>query len=143
MLTNNILLIDDDPEDFDIFCGALATLDKSIDCIGATSCSDGFSKLEASSGIPRYIFLDLNMPFVNGFECLYQIKNDDSLAQIPIVIFSTSNDPRDRETTQKMGASLFFSKPNEFGELKSKLARILHLQDLSINSQLKQKYKIS
>jgi len=125
MLTNNILLIDDDPEEFDIFCGALATLDKSIDCIGATSCSDGFSKLEASSGIPRYIFLDLNMPASHGKFCLQKLKKHPVYASIPVFIYTTSNREIDKYEAKKFGAQMFFTKPASVSELKHIISYVI------------------
>ncbi len=113
MLTNKILLIDDDPEEFDIFCDALARLDKSIACENALSCSEGFQKMEASKGLPRYIFLDLNMPQAHGEVCLEKIKSHPTYSSIPVFIYTTSNRESDIQVTKRLGAQSFFTKPDD------------------------------
>jgi DNA-binding response OmpR family regulator len=125
MLTNKILLIDDDPEEFDIFCEALSLLDNSIDCIGAISCSEGFEKLMTSEGLPRYIFLDLNMPASNGKYCLQKLKKHPAYSSIPVFIYTTSNRDSDIHETKKLGAQWYFTKPASIGELKHMLSYVI------------------
>jgi len=119
MLTNKILLIDDDPEEFEIFCDALAKVDDSIDCVPAFSCSEGFQKMDSSEGLPKYIFLDLNMPQSHGKYCLEKIKKHPTYNSIPVFIYTTSSRELDKALTQRLGAESFFTKPdNEKGLLK-------------------------
>jgi CheY-like chemotaxis protein len=125
MLTDNILLIDDDPEEFDIFCNALSELDKNLACVHALSCKDGFQKLESSGGLPKYIFLDLNMPASHGRYCLEKLKKHDVYASIPVFIYTTSNRDIDKTETKKLGAQRYFTKPDNMGELKHMLAYVI------------------
>ena len=67
------------------------------------------------------------MPYMNGFECLKVLKTEIKLSLIPIVIFTTSNDPRDVQLTHRLGAEVFLSKPNDFNQLKLKLEHILKI----------------
>jgi CheY-like chemotaxis protein len=62
-----ILLIDDDPDELDIFSEALAEIEKSIVCIQARSARASMNLLK--SLLPDYIFLDINMPEINGLKC--------------------------------------------------------------------------
>jgi CheY-like chemotaxis protein len=125
MLTNKILLIDDDPEEFDVFCETLSKLDRSIDCVGALSCSDGFKKLNASGGLPRYIFLDLNMPPSHGTDCLKKLKSHPVYNPVPVFIYSSSDRHQDKEETKKLGAQHYFTKPVTMNELRSILSFVI------------------
>lgn len=128
MLTNKILLIDDDPEEFDIFCSTLNHVDKEMSCVQALSCKEGFQKLSASSGLPKYIFLDLNMPYSHGRYCLEKIKNHSLYSTIPVFIYTTSNRDVDMEETKKLGAEMFITKPDTERELKQILSYIISEQ---------------
>ena len=72
------------------------------------------------------IFLDLNMPKVDGFECLKRLKENPVYQHIPVVIVSTSRRPEDIEKCKLLGASMFVSKPASFGELFGKMLDILN-----------------
>lgn len=76
---------------------------------------------------PDLIFLDLNMPVMNVYECLAFIKNAERYKDIPVVIFTTSKNECDIEKRRKMGAELFFTKPSDFDILCSKLGKILEM----------------
>jgi DNA-binding response OmpR family regulator len=125
MLTNSILLIDDDPEEFDMFCNAVGQLDKSIECHQALTCKDGFQKLESSKGLPRCIFLDLNMPPSHGKYCLEKLKKHPVYSSVPVFIYSTSDREIDKMETTKLGAQRYFTKPNSMGELKHILSDVI------------------
>jgi CheY-like chemotaxis protein len=125
MLTNKILLIDDDPEEFDILCQTLTRLNKGIDCVQAFSCQEGFQKLESSGGLPRYIFLDLNMPGSHGKYCLEKIKKHPVFSTIPVFIYTTSNRETDMEVSKRLGAELFITKPDTEKELKKLLSYVI------------------
>lgn len=125
MLTNKILLIDDDIEEHDIFCDTLSRVDKSIECVGAVNCHDGFAKLNASHGLPRYIFLDLNMPGSYGKYCLEKLKKHPAYATVPVFIYTTSNREIDKKETKDLGAQLFITKPGTMSELKQILSYVI------------------
>ena len=128
MLTDMILLIEDDPEEFDIFCQAFSSLDNSLLCIQALNCTDAFQKLDSSKELPKYIFLDLNMPGANGKHCLEQLKKHTIYSSIPVFIYTTSKQKMDVEETKSMGAQVFFTKPNSLEELNKILLFVLSEQ---------------
>ena len=74
-MDKQVLLVDDDIDDHEIFCMALENLENCYKCIFA---KDGIEALEILKNeeifIPDIIFLDLNMPRMNGIDCLYEIK---------------------------------------------------------------------
>ena len=125
MLANSILLIDDDPEEFDLFCSALGQLDKSIECFQALNCKDGFQKLDSSEGLPRYIFLDLNMPTSHGKYCLEKLKQHPVYTSIPVFVYTTSSREVDKVEEKKLGAQRYFIKPNTLPELKFLLSFVI------------------
>ncbi|MNL55199.1 Response regulator rcp1 [compost metagenome] len=63
---------------------------------------------------PDIIFIDINMPIKGGKEALEEIKSDQELKEIPAVMLSTSNHPKDIEDTFNKGANLYIQKPNSF-----------------------------
>jgi CheY-like chemotaxis protein len=119
-------IADDDPDDRELFIEALRTIDPDCDCITATDGEDALYKL--SNGLeqlPDFIFLDLNMPKVNGRECLAIIKKTGKFDQIPVIIYSTSAEEKDIEQTTKSGAAYFLQKPNRFEDLSKALSNII------------------
>lgn len=81
--------------------------------------------LSEAEWLPDVIFLDLNMPYKSGKECLNEIRQNAKLKHIPIVIFSTSNSEIDIEETFKKGANLYFKKPIDFNLQKTLVRKIL------------------
>lgn len=132
ILHKNIFLADDDPDDQYLFADALKQIDNAITLQIAKNGKEAISQLKKQEKLPDIIFLDLNMPLMNGFECLSKMKNDNRLAELPVVIFTTSRNPEDARATHQLGANVFLTKPSDFSELRNKLQRILHL-DFSMN----------
>jgi CheY-like chemotaxis protein len=125
MKHKTILLIDDDEDDQLIFVDAINAVYSDVMCLTASNGMDGFTHLENSSHAPSLIFLDLNMPVMNGFEFLERLKKNDTLKNIPVVIYTTSDSPLDKKNTLAAGAVLFFTKIADFKLLKLKLSEIL------------------
>lgn len=125
MKHTNILLVDDDADDQLIFKDALNEIAAGIECATANNGLEALDYLKATVLKPTLIFLDLNMPFMNGFECLARIKKEDPLKEIPIVIFTTSDYPGDEQRTKELGAEIFLTKGPSFKLLKEKLLDIL------------------
>jgi len=115
------LLVDDDEDDKEIFCIALEKIDPAIDCITASDGREALSILSDESFTPDFIFLDLNMPRMDGKECLKEIRKKSRLNHIPVIIFTTSSAEKDKEETKQLGANSFITKP----PLVSTLAQIL------------------
>jgi CheY-like chemotaxis protein len=128
MANRVILLVDDDMDDQELFGEALAIVDSSATCHFASDGEEGLSMLEDNSLGCHLIFLDLNMPKMNGKQFLAEIKQDKALSKIPIVIFTTSLREKDGLETAKMGAAHFLTKPSSFGELCKQLEQILAMK---------------
>jgi CheY-like chemotaxis protein len=75
--------------------------------------------------LPNIIFLDLNMPILNGIECLKEIKLNDRFKEIVVAIYSTSSSDQDIEDTFVLGANIYIKKPSSFDSLKKILSEIV------------------
>ncbi|HXY57479.1 MAG TPA: response regulator [Methylocystis sp.] len=118
-----ILLVEDSPEDAE---AVLRAFRKSGLINPIHHCADGdealdylhrrgrYAQLDAAPR-PSVILLDLNMPGTDGREVLAEIKQNEALKQIPVVVLTTSSDERDIEKCYAMGANSFIKKPVDLG----------------------------
>ncbi len=128
----HLLLADDDLDDRIFFEEALEEIPVVTQL---TTAHDGvhlMQLLAARETLPHVLYLDLNMPRKNGFECLAEIKRDAKLNQIPVIIFSTSFDKEAADLLYEHGAHYCIRKPPEFENLKNMI-----LKSLELISQLK------
>lgn len=117
------LLIDDDQDDQEIFMLALSQSGIEMNCNVANNALSGLAQLDQhGSGLPDFIFLDLNMPGMNGKQCLAEIRNRPFLNEVPVIIYSTSSVPADLFETKAMGAYDFITKPPSIKQLTNILA---------------------
>jgi len=119
-----LLCIDDDPEDIELFRDAINIIDDSIICIGANSGEEGLNILGKT--IPDYIFLDMNMPSMDGKELLRVIRGDERFDSVPVYMLSTSSDKKEAESCCVLGARKWLIKPASFQELIAKLRLVLN-----------------
>jgi CheY-like chemotaxis protein len=120
-----LFLVDDDVDDHEIFKAALTAVDKSIMLIVANNGQQALQMLSAQEQLPDYIFLDLNMPRMGGIQFLTEIKKSELLHHIPVIVYSTSNHPGDKEKALQAGAAKFFTKPAKYTELCELLQMLL------------------
>ena len=119
MKYRHILLIDDDTDDHEIFIAALAKVSEDVKCVGFTDAGKALQKLKNGELETDVIFLDLNMPIMNGQQFLHLIKQENTLKDLSVVVFSTSSLPATIQITKEMGAMDFITKPDKFDELVS------------------------
>lgn len=74
---------------------------------------------------PSLILLDLNLPKTDGREVLRLVKQDESLKKIPIIVFTTSNNPRDIEACYQYGVNSYIVKPIDFAQLKRNIQMLV------------------
>lgn len=122
---NKIFLIDDDEDDQLMFKEVIESINPAIHFETATNGKIALDKLKLSSFVPDIIFLDLNMPVMNGYDFLIHIKKETAFNKIPVCIFTTSNILRDKELTKGFGARFYLTKPNDFLVLRKQLKQIL------------------
>lgn len=122
MAYKKFLQIDDDSDDCELFMDALNAVSTSS-YTGINDPVEAFEKLVKQEIKPDVIFLDLNMPVMSGLELLAEIKKQETLQQIPIIIFSTSQLEDFQSEAKQLGAYEYISKPNNFNELKRILSK--------------------
>jgi CheY-like chemotaxis protein len=118
-----IMLIDDDKDDCDIFRDA-ANQVSECKCHCVHSPVDALTILDRSEKLPICIFLDLNMPVMDGFAVLKHIKNDPRLSNIPIVVYSTTPNPKEAERSIRLGADRFIRKTSDYKKLINSLKEV-------------------
>jgi CheY-like chemotaxis protein len=124
----NILLADDDTDDCAFFKEALAEIPLSTHLIAVHDGEQLMHLLVNETTIlPDVIFLDLNMPRKNGFECLSEIKLSASLRQLSVIVFSTSFEQEVVNLLYQKGALHFIRKPSEFMQFKDIIQKSLEL----------------
>lgn len=122
-----VVLIDDDRDDAELFHDVLLEID-------ATAIFHHFEEprqalqylLGKEKNLPDFIFLDINMPVVSGWQCLTEFKKDEHLKNVPVIIFTTSSQDKEKETAKKLGADGFITKPSEYLILKDLLADVFN-----------------
>lgn len=121
-----ITLADDDEDDRLFFTDAFEEL--KINTI-VNTVNNGKEMLNYLNNpetiLPNIIFLDLNMPILNGIDCLKQIKQNDKFKDIAIAIYSTSSSDQDVEDTFVLGANIYIKKPSNFDDLKKILSDVV------------------
>lgn len=127
-MSTSIFLADDDEDDCILFEDALKEVSVEVDL---TVINDGEELMRTLNNQvpphPQIIFLDLNMPRKNGFECLQEIKQSDKLKDIPIVILSTSNQQESINKAYLEGANHYICKPGTFLMLKKTIHKVLSI----------------
>ena len=118
-----VLYAEDDVEDFNIFNDIILTLNPSAQVLNVRNGTEALEFLENANILPDFVFLDINMPAMDGKSCLKYIKKDDRFSNIPVIIYTTSNSKRDIELCNQLGATDFIQKPVTFNDGVETLTR--------------------
>ena len=111
-----ILYVDDDFEDRDIFDEAVKAVDPSIQYLTANCGKEALMFLNTCDTLPNHIVLDINMPGMDGKQCLQEIRKDKKFDPINIIIYSTNSFPSDIQQIKSLNAT-FIKKANSFNDL--------------------------
>jgi CheY-like chemotaxis protein len=123
--TKKFLIIDDDADDREMFCEALMEVIPDCICYKVPNGRRAIAALDNEEmDIPDLVFLDINMPVMNGWQCLGKLKETQAYQAIPVIMYSTSSYREDLEKAQDLGALCFFTKPSSFREIKQSLALV-------------------
>jgi CheY-like chemotaxis protein len=119
-----VMLVDDDSDDRMLFTEAIKHIDETIEFELATDGKDAIKKLKGTETLPDAIFLDINMPVLDGRECFKQLKCDGKLKNVRVVMLSTSNDEAEIRSFENRGAA-YLVKPSSFKSLVASLRTCL------------------
>lgn len=122
-----LLLVDDDIDDIESLTEIIFEISSTIQLSMAKNGDEMMTLLENEEQLPDFIFLDLNMPIKTGFDCLKEIRSNDSWKDIKIVILTTSSHRDQIDEVYKMGADLYIRKPNSYSAFKEILSRCLQM----------------
>lgn len=121
-----VVLVDDDEDDRMFFSDALQEIELNTDLQEFNNGQELLHFLNRPEAqLPQLIFLDLNMPVMDGFECLKKIRSNPELKNLVVAIYSTSSSERDIEETFVNGANIYINKPNRFEDLKKTIAQVV------------------
>ncbi len=124
------LLIDDDHDDSEMFQLAIERTHIPIDCITANSAIQALKLLKDDEEIiPDFIFVDLNMPLMNGKECIQELKKMSKLDKSVLIVYSTSSNKQEIKEMLDMGASQFITKPSDIAQLEKALIECLQKKE--------------
>ncbi len=121
----DLVMVDDDADDRYLLGEAIKSLRLNIHIKMFENGLELVAYLKMTKKLPDIVFLDLNMPLMNGFECLKELRGNSDYADICIVIFSTSANEKDIEETFILGANVYLIKPEDFNELKQLLNKVV------------------
>ena len=129
-----ILIADDDEDDRMLFLDAVEDLNLPAAVKAACDGQELLNTLEKTADrLPDMIFLDINMPIKNGFDCLAEIRSrEDALKEVKIIMLSTSKNADNIELCHKLGANLYAVKPSSFQGLKDLLQKVFEIDWSSI-----------
>jgi DNA-binding response OmpR family regulator len=131
VINRTVLLVEDNPQDEFLMLRALrkakvhATIDvvrdgqQAVDYLLRTG---EFSN--RSEGLPAFVLLDLNLPKLSGLDVLKRLRAEPHTQLLPVVMFTSSDDDRDRVRSYNSGANSFVSKPLEFAEFMTSTGRL-------------------
>lgn len=125
----HILLVEDNEDDVELTRQSLlrSKLDVNLHHVGnGEQCMDYLRRRGDYSAVstPDLILLDLNMPVMDGREVLAELQTDDRLSAIPVVVLTTSSDPRDIAETYRLRCNSYVTKPVDFKEFQKKITEI-------------------
>lgn len=119
------VLIDDDDDDQLIFSSTVNKHFSSYDFRVFSSFDEAEELLEQNAAEIGAVFIDLNMPRLNGKEGISMLRNHPAYKRKPLIVYSTSNNPEDVNQCLKSGATAFITKPSRINHLVDELSNYL------------------
>ncbi|OBX24529.1 CheY-like chemotaxis protein [Gelidibacter algens] len=125
METTNFMIIDDDADDRFFFKAAVRKMQSSVKFMEANGCEEAIILLRTAEHLPHFIFLDINMPRMDGSECLKQLKREAKLEHIPVIMYSTSFSEESINEFHTLGASTYLKKPTDMNLLPEQILEVI------------------
>lgn len=122
-----IFYTDDDQDDLDFFKEIVSEINGNYNVITQTNGLELLYALDNPPPTPYLIFLDINMPGINGLDVLKKVRESAQHKLLPVVMFSTSIDESIIEKSRNLGASFYMPKSNVFDQLKKSIEHALSI----------------
>lgn len=126
MSYKNILLIDDDSDDAELFMEAVESLQKEVVCQTENNALKAIEELKTTENLPDLVFVDFSMPAINGAEFIQKVKSEERLRNLPIILMSSHTVEVLRQLTQNSEGVQYMTKPNSFQDLVIQLDSVLN-----------------
>lgn len=126
-----LFLVEDDIDDQLFFSEAISELENAMLLDIANNGKEALNRLEKSVILPDLIFMDINMPEMNGIQCLEEIRKKPELKKIPVIILSGSS--AEVALAHNLGANAYIEKPSSVTTLRAKLKQAISF-DFIVNS---------
>jgi len=116
-------IADDDSDDIELLAEALKTIQPAAEFVTANTGKQLLFLLPNYR--PSVIFLDINMPEMNGWDCLRMLKSEPVFSDIPVIVYTTSSSGRDFDLARALGAYRLVTKPDRFADLLKIMAELI------------------
>lgn len=122
-----IFYTDDDLDDLDFFTEVVESMKNGVELVTQNNGKKLLDALHNPPPSPSIVFLDLNMPGINGFDVLTEIRKSHNLKDIPVIILTTSNDDKIIGRSLDLGANFYITKPNDFVSLRKSIEHSINI----------------
>jgi two-component system response regulator len=140
----DVLLVEDNPDDAEF---TLRALRRAHVALAVVHLEDGIEALEfvlgtgahaarADARLPRLMLLDLNLPRLDGLGVLRRLKADIRGRVLPVIVLTSSVDPRDVREAYRLGVNSYIVKPGDYAALVAKLGDLVRYW-LQVNEPLR------
>lgn len=124
-----LFLVDDDQDDREIFSEAMGECYPDVELVFAQDGLEALDILDSGKAHPDVIFLDYNMPRMNGLDCLKQLKAKPATKDIPTIMYTTSGDREQEKVLLLLGATYYMRKTVSYKDLCKELTRLIKMVD--------------
>jgi CheY-like chemotaxis protein len=129
---SHVWIIDDDQDDREIFCEIVRDINISINCLAWSGAEEALNCLRSfREPTPNLIFLDFNMPKMNGLQCLIELKEDILLNNIPVIMYSTGCTFKEMNYALQLGAVNYITKPSCYAKTLNAVQFFLNAYNLT------------
>jgi CheY-like chemotaxis protein len=117
--------VDDDPEEFELFETAMAEVRPGVNLVHSDGCSNLLDAVVEHN--PDIVFIDINMPAINGIECLKDIRSKKEFRDLPIIMYSTSNSRIHIQQSFENNANFYIVKPHSLRGIREALEKVIDI----------------
>ena len=121
----SLMIVDDDIDDIDMFMEAVQEIGTSVDCISAQNGVEGIRLFNGLNSKPDFIFVDMNMPKLNGRQFIKEIRKNNLFDHIKLIMYSTCKLEEEEAELKYLGADTVITKPTSLAELRHEITKVI------------------